>query len=221
MKDRYSSEEKKAVVLLSGGIDSATCVALAKKEGFEVHALTVYYGQRNAWEVESAKLVSTSLNLCEHYVMDVDLRHICASSILGGRGTDYVPGRNLILLSLATAWAETLGARDVFIGVGEMDYPDFPDCQEGFILAFQKACNMGISGEPIRIEAPLARKTKPQIIHMGIQMGVDYSLTKSCYYPSESGEPCGKCRSCISREKAFASLGIADPARKGGKKWSS
>ena len=224
--------KKKAVVLLSGGLDSATVLAIAHSEGYEPYALSFSYGQRHAWELESARKVAAAIGAAEHRIAAIDLRVFGGSALTDdiavpkGRGKDeiacgipvtYVPARNTIFLSFALAWAEVLGANDIFIVVNALDYSGYPDCRPEFIEAFERMANLatraGVEGrQKLKIHAPLIAMTKAQIIHRGIELGVDYGLTSSCYDPSATGEPCGQCDSCLLRAKGFHECGIADPA---------
>ena len=222
--------KKKAVVLLSGGLDSATTLAIAGKQGFECYALSFRYGQRHAHELRAAQRVAEALNAAQHIVVDVDLSKL-GGSALTGRGpvpknrpesemaahipATYVPARNTVFLSLALAWAEVLAAQDVFIGVNAVDYSGYPDCRPEYIDAFQRLANLatraGAAGARITIHAPLIQMTKAQIIRAGLEMGVDYSLTHSCYDPDSEGRACGRCDSCLLRLKGFREAGVADP----------
>jgi 7-cyano-7-deazaguanine synthase len=223
------SAPPRAVVLLSGGLDSATAAAMASREGFELYALTVAYGQRHSREIESARAVATALGVVRHVELQVDLSAFGGSALTGDievpKDRDlsardipvtYVPARNTVLLSLAMAWAEALGARDVFIGVNVLDYSGYPDCRPEFIEAFERlaavATKAGVEGEPLRVHAPLIRMTKAEIIRRGGELGVDYGLTHSCYDPGPSGRPCGRCDSCLLRARGFAEAGVVDPA---------
>lgn len=225
---------KKAVVLLSGGLDSATVLAIAKHEGYAPYALSFAYGQRHAWELEAAKRVAAPLGAVEHRIATIDLRIFGGSALTAdidvpkGRATDemshgipitYVPARNTIFLSFALAWAEVLDASDVFIGVNALDYSGYPDCRPEFIGAFEIMANLatkaGVEGrQHLKIHTPLIAMTKAQIIAKGIELGVDFGLTSSCYDPSPAGEPCGQCDSCQLRLKGFRENGIEDPLRK-------
>jgi len=227
-------ESPKSVVLLSGGLDSATVLAIAKNEGYKLYALSFSYGQRHAWELEAAKRVAASIGVEQHRVAAIDLRAFGGSALTDdiavpkGRPTEemahgipvtYVPARNTIFLSFALAWAEVLGANDVFIGVNALDYSGYPDCRPEFIEAFEKMANLatkaGVEGrQHLKIHTPLIALTKAQIIAKGIELGVDYGLTSSCYDPSPAGEPCGQCDSCLLRQKGFNENGIEDPLRK-------
>lgn len=234
---------KKAVVLLSGGIDSTTAMALAGAEGFEVYALTIDYGQRHRAELDAARRVARSLSAKEHKIISVDLRAVGGSALtsdmdvpksgIGDRvsGRDrkpqtrtpkpqeipvtYVPGRNTVLLALALSWAEAIGATAVFIGVTAVDYSGYPDCRPEYIEAFQRVADLGtkagVEGKPITIRAPFVNVPKSGIIRRGLRLGVDYSLTHSCYDPADDGKACGKCDSCHFRRKAFAEAGVKDP----------
>lgn len=223
--------KRPAVVLLSGGLDSATVAAIAARQGFAVHALSFSYGQRHSWELEAAKRVARSLQVADHRVATIDLRIFGGSALTGNidvpkdRGGDemaagipvtYVPARNSIFLSFALAWAEVLGSSDIFIGVNALDYSGYPDCRPEFIQAFEKladvATKAGVEGtQRLQIHAPLIAMTKAQIIRTGLDLGVDYSLTSSCYDPGERGQPCGRCDSCFLRRKGFRENGVADP----------
>ena len=220
-----------AVVLLSGGLDSATALALAKAAGFTPYALSFRYGQRHGIELESAARVAAAQGVAEHVVVDIDLRRFGGSALTAdiavpkGRGAEdmgagipvtYVPARNTVFLSFALAWAETLGAQDIFIGVNALDYSGYPDCRPEFIAAFEQLANLatraGVEGHRrMRIHAPLIRMTKAEIIHQGQAHGVDYGLTSSCYDPGPDGRPCGACDSCQLRAKGFAEAGVPDP----------
>jgi 7-cyano-7-deazaguanine synthase len=219
----------RAVVLLSGGLDSATALAVAKTEGFEVYALSFSYGQRHSSELESAARVAASAGVAEHRVARIDLRVFGGSALTAGidvpksRELDdsipvtYVPARNTIFLSYALAWAEVIGAADIFIGVNALDYSGYPDCRPEYIEAFERMANLatkaGVEGVlRFRIHAPLISLTKAQIIRRGLELGVDYGLTSSCYDPSPDGA-CGECDSCVLRRRGFAEAGIADPIR--------
>lgn len=226
---------KPAVVLLSGGLDSATVLAIAKAEGYTPYALSFSYGQRHAWELEAAKRVAGSLGVADHKTALIDLRIFGGSALTAeiavpkGRDADamshgipitYVPARNTIFLSFALAWAEVLGASDIFIGVNALDYSGYPDCRPEYIEAFEKMANLatraGVEGhQSLKIHTPLIAMTKAQIIAKGIELGVDYSLTSSCYDPSAIGTPCGQCDSCLLRLKGFRENGINDPILKG------
>jgi 7-cyano-7-deazaguanine synthase len=217
-----------AVVLLSGGLDSATTLAIARSQGFECHALSVHYGQRHAAELDAARRVATALGAREHRVMSVDLAGIGGSALTdssiavpeqatSGIPITYVPARNTIMLSLALAWAEVLGARDIFMGVNAVDYSGYPDCRPEFIAAFQelatRATKAGAEGAAFRIHAPLIRLSKAEIVREGTRLGVDFATTVSCYQADAEGRACGRCDSCRIRRDGFAAAGLADPTR--------
>jgi 7-cyano-7-deazaguanine synthase len=225
---------KKAVVLLSGGVDSATCLAVARGDGFAPCTLTFSYGQRHAVELDAARRVAESLGAAEHLQLEIDLRKIGGSALTAEiavpkRGSaaeigqeipvTYVPARNTIFLSFALAWAEVLGARDLFIGVNALDYSGYPDCRPEFLEAFERVANLGtkagVEGDPFHIHAPLLRWTKAQIIRKGAELGVDYSLTHSCYDPDPRGRACGRCDSCLLRKRGFQQAGVPDPTEYG------
>ena len=218
----------KSVVLLSGGLDSYTTAAIASQQGFALHALTVRYGQIHHQELEAAKKVAHELKVAEHLELEVDLSRIGGSSLPGSspvpkaRRLDtndipstYVPARNTVLLALALAWAEVLAARDIFIGVNALDYSGYPDCRPEFITAFENltavATKAGVHGNRTRIHAPLMNLTKAQIIQRGLELGLDYGLTHSCYDPTEGGRACGRCDSCMLRLQGFVDAGVTDP----------
>lgn len=224
--------DEKAVVLLSGGLDSATTLAIARNDGFQLFALTFRYGQRHQREIEAAKKVARSLGVVEHRCIDIDLSQFGGSALtdpaitvpkdgsdLGGPGripTTYVPARNTIFLSYALAWAEVLGAFDIFIGVNTTDYSGYPDCRAEFVKAFQKMANLATAAAvrgrgQYRIHTPIINMTKARIILTGTKLGVDYSLTHSCYDPDPQGKSCGRCDSCRLRLKGFAEAGLKDP----------
>lgn len=217
-----------AVVLLSGGLDSATTLAIARELGFATHALTVHYGQRHRAELEAAHRVADALGAVHHAVVQVDLAQFGGSALTADIAVPkdradvaadipatYVPARNTIFLGLAVAWAETLEARDVFIGVNALDYSGYPDCRPGFIAAFEQAVNLGTKagteGAPIRIHAPLIHMSKAEIIARGTALGVDFGLTHTCYDPAPDGTACGHCDACRLRLKGFADAGVDDP----------
>jgi 7-cyano-7-deazaguanine synthase len=217
-----------AVVLLSGGLDSYTAAAIARAEGFRLHALTVAYGQRHARELESARTVARSLGVARHIEIGVDLSTFGGSSLTSDlpvpkdRPIDpreipstYVPARNTVFLSLALGWAEVLDARDLFIGVNALDYSGYPDCRPEFIEAFEQLATLatakGVGGARFRVHTPLIALTKAQIIQRGVELGLDYGLTHSCYDPLPSGAPCGRCDSCVLRAAGFAQAGVPDP----------
>jgi 7-cyano-7-deazaguanine synthase len=221
---------KRAVVLLSGGLDSATVLAIARAEGYATHALSFSYGQRHAGEVAAAEKVAQSLGTCEHRIARIDLGVFGGSALTGdfpvprsrsreeiGHGIPitYVPARNTIFLSCALAWAEALGATDIFLGANAVDYSGYPDCRPEFIRAFEQLANLatraGLEGACFRIHAPLLSLSKAEIIQRGISLGVDYSLTRSCYDPMKDGAACGLCDSCQLRLKGFREAGLTDP----------
>jgi 7-cyano-7-deazaguanine synthase len=224
---------KKAVILLSGGLDSATVLALARAAGYELYALSFSYGQRHVWELEAAARVAASMKVAEHRTAQIDLRVFGGSALTDaidvpkGRSTDqmghgipvtYVPARNTIFLSFALAWAEVLGSSDVFIGVNALDYSGYPDCRPEFIEAFEKMANLatkaGVEGtQSLKIHTPLIALSKAEIVRAGMTLGVEYALTSSCYDPSPTGEPCGACDSCLLRQKGFRENGLEDPLR--------
>jgi len=230
-------EKKRAVVLLSGGLDSATVLAIARSEGHEVYALSFRYGQRHVFELEAAARVAASIGVADHRTAAIDLRVFGGSALTEyievpkGRTADdmshgipitYVPARNTIFLSFALAWAEVLGSSDIFIGVNALDYSGYPDCRPEFIEAFERMANLatkaGVEGrQTLKIHTPLIAMTKAQIIQKGLELGVDYGLTSSCYDPSASGKPCGECDSCVLRRKGFRENEIEDPLEKSGK----
>jgi 7-cyano-7-deazaguanine synthase len=223
----------KAVVLLSGGIDSTTTLAIAKEEGFDLFALSFQYGQRHKIELEAAQRIANFFHVAKHVVVDMDLRLFGGSALtdnleipknrkaaeMGGDiPVTYVPARNTIFLSFALAWAEVLGSEDIFIGVNALDYSGYPDCRPAYIAAYEKMANLatkaGVEGkQKLKIHTPLIRMTKAQIIKRGLDLGVDYSLTHSCYDPSPSGDACGHCDSCLLRLKGFKEAGVRDPIR--------
>lgn len=221
------NETGKAVVLLSGGLDSATALAEAVTAGFECHTLAVDYGQRHRAELDAAERVSTSLGAASHRVVSVDLRAIGGSALTDeievpeveseGIPVTYVPARNTLLLSLALGHAEVLGALDLFIGVNAVDYSGYPDCRPAFIATFEElasvATKAGVEGERCRIHTPLIEKTKAGIIRRGVELGVDYAMTVSCYQADEYGQACGRCESCRLRRKGFSDAGVNDPTR--------
>lgn len=216
---------KKAVVLLSGGMDSATVVAIAREQGFAVYALSVRYGQRHTAELDAAARLATAMSVVEHKIVDVDLRAIGGSALTddidvpgaGGVGipVTYVPARNTIMLSLALGWAEVLGAADIFCGVNAVDYSGYPDCRPEFVSAFQALANLatkaGVEGAGIQIHAPLQFMTKAAIAAEGIRLGVDFSQTVSCYSADRAGKACGRCDACHLRAEGFVAAGVADP----------
>jgi 7-cyano-7-deazaguanine synthase len=231
-------DSKKAVLLLSGGLDSATLLALAKSEGRAVHALSFSYGQRHSAELAAARKIATQYAVVQHLVTDIDLRALGGSALTSdiavpkgeapGDRLDipvtYVPARNTIFLSFALAWAEVLGAPEIFIGVNALDYSGYPDCRPEFISAFERMANLATrigveAAEPaVRIRTPLISMTKREIIELGLSLGVDYSLTMSCYDPALDGAACGACDACQLRLRGFAEAGATDPAKYAGVK---
>lgn len=224
--------DQPAVVLLSGGLDSTTVLAIARHEGFRPSALSFRYGQRHEVELSAARRVAAAMGVADHVVADIDLRAFGGSALTaeidvphhdrvedvgGGIPVTYVPARNTIFLSFALAWAETLGASDVFIGVNALDYSGYPDCRSEYIAAYEATANLatkaGVEGtQHLHIHTPLIDLTKAQIIRRGLELGVDYGLTHSCYDPDSSGRPYGTCDSCLLRHKGFAEVGMDDPA---------
>lgn len=221
----------KAVVLVSGGLDSATALAIAKAEGHAVNAITFRYGQRHGVELDAAKRVVAAAEVDEHIEVEIDLRRIGGSALTADiavpKGRDleemsegipvtYVPARNTVFLSFALAWAEVLEADDIVIGVNALDYSGYPDCRPEYIQAFERMANLatkrGVGGNRLTIHTPLIDLTKAEIIKRGTDLGVDYSVTRSCYDPSPSGDACGECDSCLLRLKGFAENGLNDPA---------
>ena len=221
----------KAVLLLSGGLDSTTLLALASRDGYAIHALSVSYGQRHSAELAAAQKIAARYGVVQHVVTDIDLRVFGGSALTAdidvpkNRVVDdaipmtYVPARNTIFLSFALAWAEVLGASDIFIGVNALDYSGYPDCRPEFIAAFEKmarlATRAGVEGgvEPVTIRTPLIELSKKEIIELGLRLGVDYSLTTSCYDPAPDGAACGRCDACQLRLKGFEEAGATDPVR--------
>ena len=216
---------KKAVVLLSGGMDSAAVIAMAQEQGFAVHALSVRYGQRHTSELDAAARVAKAQGVVAHKTVDVDLRSIGGSALTddidvpeaGGPGipVTYVPARNTIMLSVALGWAEVLGASDIFCGVNAVDYSGYPDCRPEFIEAFEKLANVatkaGVEGAGLRIQAPLLRMSKADIVREGVRLGVDFAQTVSCYQADAQGRACGHCDACRLRAAGFADAGVPDP----------
>ena len=218
---------KKAVVLVSGGLDSATVLAIANSDGYQCYALSMDYGQRHRIELEKAKQVSQAIGAMEHKVVRIDIGAFGGSALTDenidvpeqqeqGIPITYVPARNTVFLSVALAWAEVLGANDIFIGANAVDYSGYPDCRPAFIESFQKLANVatkaGVEGEQINIHAPLIDLSKDQIISKGVALGVDYGLTLSCYNPNSNGKVCGVCDSCRIRQAGFSVAGVPDPA---------
>jgi 7-cyano-7-deazaguanine synthase len=223
----------KAIALLSGGLDSATTLAIAKSQGYEIYALTFRYGQRHEFEIETARKIARHFGVARHVVSQIDLRSFGRSALTDdievpkGRSLDemsegipvtYVPARNTIFLSFALAWAEVVGAGDIFIGVNALDYSGYPDCRPEYIDAYQTMANLatkaGVEGRHrLKIHTPLIHLTKAEIIRRGLELGVNYSMTSTCYDPSSTGEACGQCDACLLRLKGFAENGITDPAR--------
>ncbi|WP_367346777.1 7-cyano-7-deazaguanine synthase QueC [Stenotrophomonas bentonitica] len=218
---------KNAVVLLSGGMDSAAVVAMAREQGFAVHALSVRYGQRHTSELDAAAAVAKALGVAAHKTVNVDLRSIGGSALTddidvpeaGGEGipVTYVPARNTIMLSVALGWAEVLGANDIFCGVNAVDYSGYPDCRPEFISAFQALANLatkaGVEGAGIQVHAPLQFLSKADIVREGVRLGVDFGLTVSCYNADATGAACGHCDACRLRAQGFADAGVPDPTR--------
>jgi 7-cyano-7-deazaguanine synthase len=222
---------RKAVVLLSGGLDSYTAAAMLRAEGYELHALTVRYGQVHAREIEAARAVAQALGVARHLELTVDLAAVGGSSLTGDGAvpkdrpledgaipSTYVPARNTIFLSLALAWAEVIGAEAIVLGVNAIDYSGYPDCRPEYLAAFERlaalATRAGVEGRPLAIVAPLLRLSKADIVRRGLALGLDYGLTHSCYDPHEDGTPCGRCDSCRLRARGFEEAGAVDPARR-------
>ncbi len=221
---------RKAVVLLSGGLDSTTALAIAKRRGFDCYALTMQYGQRHAIEIAAAVRIAQSLGVLRHVIMPIELRQFGGSALTSdtpvpkdrpleamnvGIPSTYVPARNTIFLSFALAFAETLGATDIFLGVNALDYSGYPDCRPEYIAAFEKLANLatkaGVEGARFTIHTPLIAMSTAEIIRQGIALGIDFALTTSCYDPALDGQACGRCDSCLLRLKGFAEVGIGDP----------
>jgi 7-cyano-7-deazaguanine synthase len=227
-----TENQPNAVVLLSGGLDSTTTLAIAKSRGFRIHAMTFRYGQRHQAEIEAARRVATQFDVSEHVVVEIDLRLFEGSALTSdlevpkgrtigemGHGIPitYVPARNTIFLSFALAWAEVLKAEDIFIGVNALDYSGYPDCRPEYIEAYQRMANLatreGVEGrQRLTIHTPLIDLTKGQIVRRGLELGVDFGVTSTCYDPSPTGEACGECDACLLRLKGFAENGMKDPA---------
>ncbi len=219
----------KAVVLVSGGLDSTTCLAIAREQNFDLYALTLNYGQRHDHELNSARMIIDFFNIHDHSIIDIDLAQFGGSALtdqidvpkkrdlsdMDEIPVTYVPARNTVFLSLALAWAEVLGSFDIFIGVNALDYSGYPDCRPEYISSFEKTANLatkaGVSGSSFKIHTPLIDMTKSEIIKVGLDLGVDYSLTSSCYDPDQAGNPCGLCDACYLRLKGFKETGITDP----------
>lgn len=223
-----TQEQRAAVVLLSGGLDSYTTAAIARDLGFDLYALTVRYGQTHFQEIKAARAVAGALGVATHMELEIDLRPIALSALTGAadvpkdRSGDlsdipitYVPARNTVFLALALAWAESLGAHDIFVGVNAVDYSGYPDCRPEYVRAFERlaqlATKAGIEGRPFHVHAPLVELSKGEIIRRGLSLGLDYGLTLSCYDPEPDGRPCGRCDACTLRAKGFAEAGVADP----------
>lgn len=220
-----------AVVLLSGGLDSTTALAIARSRGFDCHALTVRYGQLHAVEIEAARRVASALGAKQHRVLELDLAPLAPSALtsaqiavpkdrsldeIGAPGdvpSTYVPARNTVLLALALAWAESLGARDLFVGVNVLDASGYPDCRPAFVRAFEALANVATRAGGFHVHAPLIEMTKAEIIRAGLALGVDYGITHSCYDPSADGAACGRCDACALRKKGFAEAEVPDPTR--------
>ena len=219
----------KAVVLVSGGLDSTTCLAIAREQNFDLYALTLNYGQRHDHELNSARMIIDFFNIHDHSIIDIDLAQFGGSALtdqidvpkkrdlsdMDEIPVTYVPARNTVFLSLALAWAEVLGSFDIFIGVNALDYSGYPDCRPEYISSFEKTANLatkaGVSGSSFKIHTPLIDMTKSEIIKVGLDLGVDYSLTSSCYDPDQEGNPCGLCDAGYLRLKGFKETGITDP----------
>ncbi len=228
MTEQSVVREKRAVILLSGGLDSATVVAMARAEGYRCYTMSFDYGQRHRVELDAAARVARDLGVIDHKVIGLNLDGIGGSALTDssidvpeapseGIPVTYVPARNTVFLSLALGWAEVLDAQDIFIGVNAVDYSGYPDCRPEFVEAFEVMANLatkaGVEGKPFSIKAPLQNLSKAQIVQAGIQLGVDYSLTVSCYQADDQGRACGKCDSCRLRADGFAAAGIKDPTR--------
>jgi 7-cyano-7-deazaguanine synthase len=222
---------KKAVVLLSGGLDSTTSLAIANNDGYLCHALTFAYGQRHAIEIDAAKRIAARFDVAAHVILPIDLRKFGGSALTSdiavpkdrsldtmahGIPITYVPARNTIFLSFALAWAEVLQSTDIFLGVNALDYSGYPDCRPEYVAAFERMANLatkaGVEGNPVKIHTPLIHLSKADIIRRGVDLGVDYALTTSCYDPRPDGQACGRCDACLLRLKGFAENGLSDPA---------
>jgi 7-cyano-7-deazaguanine synthase len=223
---------RKAVVLLSGGLDSTTTLAIARHEGFELYAITFRYGQRHQVELQAAAAIAQRFQVAEHITVDIDLSRFGGSALTSDLAVPkkqsveeigdeipvtYVPARNTVFLSFALAWAEVIPARDIYLGVNALDYSGYPDCRPEFIEAFERLANLatkaGVEGDPFRIHTPLIHRTKSQIIARGLELGVDYGMTTSCYDPAADGAACGSCDACLLRRRGFAELEMTDPTR--------
>lgn len=220
---------KRAIVLLSGGLDSATVLAMANAQGFETYALSMRYGQRHSSELDAARRVAAALGAARHEIIDLDLRRFGGSALtddsldvptdgaVGGIPVTYVPARNTIMLSLALGWAEAIGGRDLFFGANAVDYSGYPDCRPEYVSAYETLANLatkaGVEGDRFRVHAPIIDLTKGEIIRAGTRLGVDYSLTVSCYQADDDGRACGVCDSCRIRRAGFEVAGVADPTR--------
>ena len=220
---------KKAVVLLSGGLDSTTCIAIARDAGFRIAALTINYGQRHKFELDAAKQIIDHYQINNHSMVEIDLSQFGGSALtddieipkdrcdkdMSDIPVTYVPARNTVFLSLALAWAETLQAFDIFIGVNALDYSGYPDCRPEYITSFERTANLatreGVSGNNFKIHTPLISMTKSEIINTGLKLGIDYGMTSTCYDPDTNGKPCGKCDACFLRLKGFKQAGAIDP----------
>jgi len=225
-----AAEKERAIVLLSGGVDSTTCLAVARKEAYALYALSFRYGQRHLRELDAAMRIGVHFGVERHIVVDFDMRTIGGSVLTGdgevpkerseaeigdGIPVTYVPARNTIFLSFALAWAEVTGARNVFIGVNALDFSGYPDCRPEYVQAFQRVAELGtkagVEGRPVRIHTPLIRLSKAEIIRKGYDLGVDFSMTHSCYDPPPDWPACGHCDSCLLRQKGFSEAGLPDP----------
>jgi 7-cyano-7-deazaguanine synthase len=224
-----SDAMRRAVVLLSGGMDSAVVLAIARAQGFACHALSVRYGQRHSAELDAAAALARTLGAVAHKIVDVDLRAIGGSALTAdiavpeapasGIPVTYVPARNTIMLAVALGWAEVLGAQDLFVGVNAVDYSGYPDCRPAFVEAFEHLANLatkaGVEGRRLRVSAPLIELSKAGIVRRGLELGVDFSATVSCYQADAAGRACGRCDACRLRAQGFADAGVADPTRYG------
>ena len=230
MDKAHLSTRPTAVVLLSGGLDSSTVLAISQRDGFNVSAISFRYGQRHAVEIEAASRVANAAGVVRHVIVDIDLRvfggsaltsnievpkHESVDEVAADIPVTYVPARNTVFLSYALAFAEVLSADDVFVGVNALDYSGYPDCRQDYIDAYEQMANLatrrGVEGHKLTIHTPLIKKTKAETVRIGLDLGVDYSLTRSCYDPEPSGNSCGHCDSCLLRLRAFSELGITDP----------